>query len=310
MISLSSLIYEVTIYSSSFFLEELKRLKIHTISLKYIKDYTYLIEIPYKNKSDFESNFKAYKLIKVKGIVNIFNKLLLYKFTVFSFIISCIFFFYLSSLLMVIEIKGNSPLMNEKIELFLNDNNIKKYVKMPSNSDLEEYKNTFFFSNLDTLKDIEFYTSGNKLIIKYFLKDNEIILENKKGKMYSSCDAIISKIEISSGNVLVKENMFVRKGDLLVDDYFYYKESPVFIGTSGRIYGYTYNLLEIKTNAYDSEVESFSIVINEARNRIYNTFNDGDRIDKEEILSFKYNKKNNYTYLKVLYTNYINIVSF
>ena len=311
MISLSSLVYEVTIYSSSHFLELLNKNKIKVIEVISLSNYDYQIVIPYKNKDKFESLFSNIKLIKIKGLKAIFNTIFLYKFSIISLIISLCFFAYLSSLIFIIDIKGNNKIINEQISLFLEGKNIKKYQHLPSKNDLSTYKNEFFFNNIDKLKSVEFYQSGNKIIITYETKEKEVILDDLKGKMYSRYDAIIDKISISSGNVLVKENQYVKVGELLVDDHLYYKDEAIFVGTSGYIYAYTFMLIEIKNKYINDEMDTFTYLLNEARNKVYNTFTSSlDRIDKENILDFICLKKDNYSYIKILYTNYQNIVGF
>lgn len=304
----SRVTYEITYFDSMYLTEELKKEKILILELKKEKEFLYQITVPYSAKKKIKEKFPDAKIINEKGILPLLHHFLLQKTTPICFLISIFLFLFLSTRLLRIDIIGGNQNFDTKITSYLNENGIHPYMTMPSKDRLKELKNSFFYENAEEMESLEFLANGNVLKIRYTLKKEEVHVEEKKGKMYAKKDAIIDKIAVNSGYVMVKEKQFVKEGSLLVDDSFYYKDEAIFVGTSGKIYGYTFSSIKVETENYSEEADTFTYLLDCARTMITNTFEEGDRIDKENILHFVKNETN--AYLIVNYTLYENIVKF
>ena len=303
----ASATYLIKSFHSGNLLAKLKENHIEVISLKKQEEYLYILTIAYKDKKKILLLYPDAKLLKEEGILVSFLHFLKKKTTPICVILSLLFFFYLSTLLMKIEIIGTSKVMNENISTYLTNNNIRIYHQLPNKEDLDSLKNDFFFKNSSSLESLEFVRNGNILKIRYILRKKEVNLEENHGKMFAKKEGIIAKILIDSGFVLVKENQYVNIGTLLVDDHFYHEDQMTYVGTKGKIYAYTFSSVYVKCPSFSDEVTTFSYLLDLARQKVTSSFSEGDYIDKEIILN--YSLKNE-AYLNVSYTLYENIVTF
>ncbi len=128
---------------------------------------------------------------------------------------------------------------------------------------------------------------GSKLIIEIFYQNigiNKDDSNNQIGEYISTCDAKITYINISSGNVVIRFNDVVKKGDLLVtsninyNNLFYSKDKLVPI--KGNIIGLI-NSYENITIKKKEEIEVFS----DKKNKYYelNIFNKKFNIGSKEF---------------------------
>ena len=149
---------------------------------------------------------------------------------------------------------------------------------------------------------------GNNVYVNYVVKPKPIVIESLHGKMFSKYDAIIKNIKISSGNVLVKVNQFVRKGELIVDDVITHKDNVTHLGTKGKIFGYVY--FEItKTSPINNDVlDAFSSNLLDARYEILKDLEEEEELLEEKILINDFS--NNINTLKMSFLVIKNLVSF
>ena len=154
------------------------------------------------------------------------------------------------------------------------------------------------------LKTREYWTEEEDDIIrKYYPNTTTPILKND---MYASKCGVIKSINISSGNVLVEPNEYVEEGQILVKSTITNsKGEEVYIGTQGRIYAYTWNIVEVEENNYVNEVESYVALLEKARRIVSHGFENEEKIDKEVIL--KYEVSENEMFLRIHYTCIENI---
>ncbi len=307
-INFNTYIVLISYYSNVTTLNILKEHHIAFKNLNIIDEYNIEIEINKKDYNTLTSLFKNIKILKKRGILPFIQKQLFKNITLISLFFSCLLFYFCSTLLMKIEINGTSKEINNEIVNFFNENNIKTYLKKPSFDKINKVKEEFYLNNLDTIESIDVTINGNVLYISYNLKKKPIELEKKHGKMYASKDALIDKISISSGNVLVKEYEYVKRGQLIVDDCFYNNNQPIYVGTRGQIYAYTYENVYVSTFYEGHKDDVYIFLLDEARREVSLKFNDEERIEKEYITSFY--KVDNYVYLNISYTLYENIITF
>lgn len=304
----SRYLVQVTYYSQCALFDYFKQYKIKIHNFKLIDTYTFSFELSSKDYKNLKENIKNVILIKKRGIFPSLYKQMFKRVTIFASILALILFSFLSTLLMKININGTNEMINQEIATYLNTKSIKVYRIKPSIENLKKVKDEYFLNNLNTFESIEFIIKGNALYVSYTLKKKELIIEEKHGKMIAKKDGVIDKILISSGNVLVKEFQYVKKGELLVDDYLYYKDSAIYVGTRGLIYAYTYETVLVSIYYEGNKDEQFVYLLDEARRQVSLDFKDEEHIEKEVINDF-YSYQNN-IYLSISYTLYENIVIF
>ena len=268
---------------------EVNNLKIFNINQ--INEYKYEFECSYLSYLKIKKNNKNCKIIKSNSQKILLLKFFSEKLVVICVIISSLFYIFLSKLIIEVKIEGTSAYLNNYIKQELKSINIEKYEFSPSISQLKEIEKNIYLQNIDKFDIFNITKKGSYIFVNYQVKKKNIILDEVKGKIYSKKDAIISKILISTGNVLIKENDFVNKGQLLVDDQILINSEPYFVGTKGLIYGYTYNKVEINyVNIEDSLIEaryliSKDYVLDEKILEEKIIFNDED--NKKMVLHYK-----------------------
>ncbi len=304
----SRYLVQVTYYSQCTLLNYFKQNKIKIYNFDIIDTYTFTFEVSSKDYKYLSMHINNLVLIKKRGIFPFLYKQLFKRVTILASVLALILFSFLSTLLMKININGTNEKINQEISSYLDTKSIKLYRIKPSINELKKIKDEYFLDNLNTFESIEFIMKGNALYVSYTLKKKELIIEEKHGKMIAKKDGVIDKILISSGNVLVKEFQFVKKGELLVDDYLYYKDSAIYVGTRGLIYAYTYETILVSIYYEGDKDDQFIYLLDEARRKVALDFKDEEHIEKEVINDF-YSYQNN-IYLSISYTLYENIVIF
>lgn len=294
----------ITCYSSSFLYEKIRENNIKVLSIKRIDDYQYLLDLSFIELNKIKKCFKDYHIIYQKGFLKILFNQFKYKLTIFSFILSCLFFIYLNTLLFNVEVKGQNNYINQEILIYLNQNKIKKYQKKPSKLQLDSVSNEILRIN-DDIASISYSLNGTNLIFNYVLKETEIKNDINMGKYYASKEGIICRFEVEKGNIIPTLNQYVKKGELLIDDYVYLNEKPLYIGGYGKVFAYTWKLVEVSINTKTNEVDTYINLIDKARNHIHNNLDEDGLIYSESILSFNYT--NLISNIKIHYTLIENI---
>ena len=266
-------------YSLNSFLDFVANNKIYIFELSKINEYEYVFYTTYKNYRIIRKYYKNCKIKYTNGVVNLILRIFSEKLVIFCLVISSIFYFYLSNIIFHIQINGTSNYLNNYLKEELQVYKITKYQFIPSISKLKEIEKEIINNNLEKFDLLSIIKKGNYIIVNYEIKKESLNLDSNKGKIYAKKDAVISKILIGSGNVLVKENQFVKSNELLVEDHIYINDEPYFIGTKGLIYGYTYNKVEY---FYD-QFELDKILI-EGRYLISKDYQLDEKIITEEII--------------------------
>lgn len=295
-------LYQIKAFNELYLIDKIKNSNIKIANFHKIDEYTYSFESNFYNRKKIKKYFPSAKLIYSKGIFSFLKFLIIEKITLISIIIASFFFIFLSTRVWDVKINGTYQEINASIIRQLEDFKIKKGAMKPNFKKLKEIENELYTNNEKQIEWIELTIKGSRLYVNYVKRRIAPEIKDTKGKLYASKDGIIAKINISKGNVLVKENQFVRKGDLLVDDRLLSSNNEdVYLGTSGEIYAYTWYIVETqyKTEVSDP-VDMFEEAKNECLNKIYPEISTNEEIIKENILH--YYVKDNIISIKIHFT--------
>ena len=229
---------------------------------------------------------KDYPVVLVKSIGVIHYMLLLVKNTMN--IIGCMTFMATiiisSYFIWDVQIIGNNPTTNQKINEVLNELHIDVGDRLRSYQELNEIYDALkevFQQDIDYLN---IYQTGSVLIIEY---TNNISAEKKEisfQNLYAKKDGVIQRIDVSDGDILVKENEFVKAGQLLVQNTITSTNGDIkIIPVEGQVYAYTYQTMEasIEEGKID-EGEAFSYLLFSIRSQLHEI----DKIDSEKVIEY------------------------
>lgn len=298
-------IYKVVTYSINNLSSKLQTNKIKVNYLEKIDEFIYYISISPIYEKKLLELYPDAELKHTKGIFFIFKKRIVQKVTFISILLSFIYFIYLNNQIYRINIYGNNLRFNEEIRIVLNNNNIYENKKKPDSNHLKEVKK-IILNKYQEIENIDIEIKGTILNLRYFLKEKENIHTQNIGKYVASKDGLIAYASIEKGNYLCYTNQYVKKGDILIDDYLYVNDKKIYVGAFGKVYAYTWSILELTLNSKGYEdSELYSKMIADARYNISLDFEQEEKIVNENILSFK--NLNDVGYLKVHYTVFENI---
>ena len=183
-----------------------------------------------------------------------------------------------------VEIIGNNPNTTKLVNQVLAENHIdvgdKKRTYQQLNDIYDDLKDSFK-GKIDYLN---IYQEGGVLFVKYTNSVGAKKVEKNFENIYASKDGVIQKIDVSSGNILVKLNQYVKKGDLLVSNTITStSEVDKIIETEGTIKAYTYTTYEAKIDKKKmDDGEAFSYLLHTIRSKLGSI----DKIDREKVLSY------------------------
>ena len=153
------------------------------------------------------------------------------------------------------------------------------------------------------IEKIEFFEikrKGSLISVRYQKRRKSIALPNKTGKLYANKDGVVKMFDIKSGVKKVKENEYVRKGDLLVDDILETSNgNNVNIGTLGSVFAHTFYFINVSVKNDGDEANVFSLLLYLAKLEISKELSYGEKIIREQILS--YNLDEEVSTMKIYY---------
>ncbi len=304
MLFKSYVIIEVRTFSIDNLISKIRNNKIVIDKLTHIDDFIFHLRFHPKYLKKIKVIFPDYKIIHEHGLYYIIKHQLIKKTTIIALVISGLFFMYLNTLIYEVRINGKNEQLSDNIRYILENANIKRYKKKPSLATLDELKNEIL-SYYNEIENIDFYMTGNLVSLTYFLKEKEDIIDNSNGKYYAKKDGIVSYVDVARGNCLYEHNDYVKKGQLLIDDYVHINDKDIYVGGQGKVYAFTWSLVELKKKYIGTDTDAFSYLLQEARFQVSKQFSEKEYIDKENVLSFTY--QDSMAYLKVHFTLLENI---
>ena len=297
------------LYSESKLFEVLKNENIVIYNFKKKNEFDYTFYISKRHFNLLEKCFKGVTIIKTYGLEKALKLVKNNIFVVFSLVLSLLFYVYANTRIYDVKINGTNQKINEVISNRLNELGIKKHNPLPNNSSLKEIESILKMDLINEVNLLSINSVGTHIFVNYERKGGQILLEDKKGKMYAKKSAIIKAFEIESGKIVKEINDYVVEGELIVDDTLFYKDKKIVIGTLGKVFGYTFNKINISCNSIGlEESEIYQTLLLKARQEILKKLEKSDYIEKEIILS--YVNQNGIANMELHYTLVENIVKF
>lgn len=233
--------------------------KIEILNIKHINRKEINIEI-YDRDYDDVLNIKGMyeiSIVKYKGIKKIRNIISYYKLFIIALIIGIMLFLLLTNIIYDVEIiySGNTikNILNEELKRY----GLTKYSFAKSFDELEKIKNQILIDRKETFEWLMIERVGTKYIIR--LEPRKLNDIKEEGKIYNIValkDAVIRKVEASSGEIIKNSNDFVKKGDIIISsDIKLYENIKTTKSASGKVYGeawYKVNI-EYPLNYYEEK---------------------------------------------------------
>lgn len=156
-------------------------------------------------------------VIKIYGMERLLQSIKYNKFMVISLFFSLIFLYVLSNITFDIYIMHSDKEIRDIMNYELLKHGIKKYTFLKGYDDIQKIKEDIINNNKNKIEWLEIEKIGTKYIIRV---DKRII--NNEEKSENDCNivakksGIIMKIDAEKGEVAVKVNDYVKKGDILI----------------------------------------------------------------------------------------------
>ena len=277
------------------FISKCNKYNIELYDIRYIDKDNIIVKI---NKNDFK-NIKTYNyyseinIYKKLGLDGFKHKIYTLKYYIIIFILGIILIYFISNIILKINVIHSNKKIRELIYEELNNNGIRKYSYKKNFQTLETIKNKILDNNKDKLEWISITNVGMTYVIRVEERiiDN-IIEKDKYCNVISTKEASIKKIYSDAGEILINPNDIVKKDDILISgNITLNEENKGFVCASGKVYGNVwYNTnITLKRKYLKKEYKNkkrLNIVINNKilRNNKYLLF------DKKYILNNKFIK--------------------
>lgn len=275
-------LYEVVSDDIISLLNSFKKDHLIVFQLTKIDDNTYRFYLPIYQR--FLARKYNMQIIKSIGILYYLVVLFCKKINIIGVISFALTLLICSRFIFKVEITGNSPSNTKLVEEVLKENNINAGDLKKSYQELNEIYDDLKASFKGKIDYLNIYQEGGVLFVKYTNSVGAKEVENNFQNIYASKDGIIQSIDVSSGNIVVQVNQFVKKGDLLVSNTITSTNGEnKIIATKGKIMAYTYVTYQGEIDAKKmDEGEAFSYLLYTIRAKLGSI----DKIDREKVLSY------------------------
>lgn len=275
-------LYEVVSDDIISLLNSFKKDHLIVFQLTKIDDNTYRFYLPIYQR--FLARKYNMQIIKSIGILYYLVVLFCKKINIIGVISFALTLLICSRFIFKVEITGNSPSNTKLVEEVLKENNINAGDLKKSYQELNEIYDDLKASFKGKIDYLNIYQEGGVLFVKYTNSVGAKEVENNFQNIYASKDGVIQSIDVSSGNIVVQVNQFVKKGDLLVSNTITSTNGEnKIIATKGKIMAYTYVTYQGEIDAKKmDEGEAFSYLLYTIRAKLGSI----DKIDREKVLSY------------------------
>ena len=266
-------LYEVVSDDILSLLKIFKDEHITVFQLNKVDDYTYRFYLPIYQRL----LVKKYHLKIIKSVGILYYLLLLFyrKLSVIGVISFVLTVLLCNQYIFKVEIIGNNPSTTKLVNEVLNENGVGVGSRKNSYAQLNEIYDDIkkhFKGKIDYLN---IYQEGSTLFVKYTNSVGASRVKKNFENIYASKDGIIESIDVSSGNVMVKVNDYVKKGDLLVSNTVTSTSGvDKIIETQGVIKAYTYIDYEASVDDILNDICAAGVATLSKVNNIYSVIID------------------------------------
>ena len=187
-----------------------------------------------KNKT-----IKKVEIIEYYGFRKIIHIIKNYKTWMIFFLILLSLLILVSNVILKIEVQTTNPSLKRIVLKDLQELGIKKYHLKVSFQERQTIKQKLLEKEKNKIEWIEIKEVGTKYVI--FVEPKKLIEESNTCKarhIVSKKDAVITKIESSSGEIIKKKEDYVQKGEIIISGLIYNKDRIVATRcTEGKVYG-------------------------------------------------------------------------
>ena len=233
-------------------------------------------------------------LIDKYGYIRIMDNIKKYNIFLICIVFGLILIFILSNIVFDIKIKHSKSEIRELILNDLNEFGIEKYHFKVSYKKKEEIKNKILEKEKNRIEWLEIESVGTKYVVNVEERiKNQTKTDNKTQHIVAKKNARILEIQAESGDIIVKKNDYVSKGDILISG-FIIKDEEIKkkVKAVGTVYGEVWYQVNINVPKVYREV----YYTNKMKKRIEISF-----LDKDFLL-FDFKPYKSYeTKRKVLY---------
>lgn len=276
--------YELECYDIVYWLRRFKNKQITIINLKQVKNDVYRFYIPIYQRH----KIKEFPLVFIKSVGLIHYLLIMFKpNNILVIITSIIMIMFLNTRINKIEVIGNNPSFNQTLKKYLDDNDVKVMNSLLNYQQINQLYNRVKDKYLDKVNYLNIYQEGTNFIVEYTPVKKNHTTSLSYRSIVASRAGIITRIDVSQGNVMVQENDYVNKGDVLVSNTIIStNDKTKIIATEGNVYAYCVEdyTCTLPTNNKDDEV--FARMLLNIRSRIPKD----SVIDREIVLKYGINK--------------------
>ena len=269
----------ITLYNKESFLIDLKNKRINISNIRF-NDERIIFDSSFICYLKIKKYYKNIEVIKDNIISKMYSNLIMTIANLFIISLCLSLFFIAENRIFYININGVSETLNERISERLKNYGIKKYIKKPSYEYLEKINKNIHSELIDEISVMSIVIEGVYINVNYQKRKKPIFIEKTKTKIYAKKDAVIKDYNVISGNILIRRNQFVRKGELLVDDVIIRNDKEFYVGTKGIIYGYVYYTYEDIIRDENDLFDKIFLV----KKEIANSYLEGEYIESENII--------------------------
>lgn len=262
------------------FLKEVKTNHLSIINLKQIDQDIYSFYTPiYQRYIIKKLNLKITKSIGILHYLLLVLRLPHIFFTI-AFVASLIIY---PCFIYNYKIAGTNTKVNKELKIYLEKNIPYLHTSLTYEelNQLYDHIKDKFSKEIDYLN---IYQNGGIIHIEYTNAVN-----NKKQTLdyndyVAKKDGIICKVDVKKGNVVIRLNQYVKKGDLLISHLIEGTDQKTkIIPTSGEIYAYTYYRYKLSIDKNNlSKEDNFEYLLFQIRSKLPKNV----KIDKEKVISY------------------------